>query len=123
MTILLLLKIAIGIAAGIVGAIIGLRRLLLLTIAGVAGFISVNTVTRFYKLLALQLEHFISPQNSIVISIIILALIPLFLLYYLGRELLVRLSITESMSKTVDQILGLGYAVSLYLISLAINLF
>lgn len=115
----LVIMVIIGIGIAVVGGITGLRRLLFLTIAGIAGYAAVSMVRGCHDSLRVWIEnHNLSPENATVISLILLTLTPIILIFSVGRKLLVRISVTESISETVDAILGSGYLLSIYLVGL-----
>ncbi len=103
---------AIGVA--VAGGRIGLRMLLYLTVAFLAGFAAVSMNRAFFSQLSTQFQTVTSQQNANVLSFIILALIPLISIGYLGRRLIVLLNVDEDISDTVNAVLGSGYALAIY---------
>ena len=113
---MLVLQVIIGIAVLVLGSLTGLRKLLCLCIAVIAGFFAFQSVRLFHDRLTFWFESYTTHQNAYVLSLIILAIPPLLIIYTLGRRLMVRLSITEGISSELDAILGGAYAGTLYLI-------
>ena len=115
-----LLMIIIGIGVAVAGGRIGLRALLYISVAFVAGFGSVSAIKGFFGPLSSQLAAITSQENAKVISFIILSLTPLISISYLGRRLIVLLNIDDDIPLMINSILGAGYAVAIYIIVLHI---
>jgi len=119
---MILIKVIIGIAVAVLGARIGLRRLLYITIACIAGFAAVSTVKGLHQKITPIFEHFgINHLNSLIITVILLTLIPIVGLLTFGRRLMVKFAFVESISETIDSILGGGYATTIYMIVLVVT--
>ena len=103
-----------GIGVAVAGGLIGLRALLYISVAGVAGYASVASNAAFFASLTEQFGHAVSPTNAGVISFMILTLLPLISIGYLGRKMIVRLNVAE-IHKVVDAILGTGYMLAIYI--------
>jgi len=112
----LFIRVILWVAIGVLGAKIGLRRLLFLTIAAISGFVAYALIRGFHNGLVLWFLKITHSTNAIIISAILLVLIPVFILYSYGRRLAVRLSITDSISPMINSILGAGYGVTIYII-------
>lgn len=111
-----LVKIFIGFVITIAGGYLGLRILLFISTAFVAGFLSVALTKGFFSQMSSYFESFTSAGNASVLSVFILALPPLLIVGYLGRMLVARLGVIESMSKMVDSVLGAGYFLSIFIV-------
>lgn len=109
-------KVFIGFAVTIAGGYLGLRILLYVSIAFVAGFFSVAFTKGFFSQLSSHFESFTSGANAGILSVLILALPPLLIVGFLGRRLVARLGVIESMSKIVDSVLGAGYFLSIFIV-------
>jgi len=114
----LVIKIIIGIAVAIIGGSIGLRALLYIFVALIAGYASVAMNKSFHIKLRQSLQIFASPTNAAIISAVSLTAIPLLITVYCGRKLVAKLQISESMPPMINSILGSGFALTVYLIAL-----
>ena len=114
----LVIKIIIGIGITLIGGRTGLRALLYISVALIAGYASVAMNKSFHSKLSIALQTFISPTNAAIISAVSLTAIPLLITVYCGRKLVVKLQISESMPPMTNSILGSGLALTVYLIAL-----
>lgn len=115
-----ILEALLGIAICVIGGRIGLRKLLYVTVAALAGFAAVSGSKAFFYPLSYHFSTYTSPANASIISFIILAVIPILLIGYFGRKLIVKLQVTESISPMIDGVLGAGYSLALYIAFLQI---
>ncbi len=118
---MILLKIFGALACSSIGGIIGMRGLLYLTIAFVAGWSSFALNGAFFQPLTDYLEKLTSRPNAMVLSFLVLTLIPLLSVGYLGRRLAVRLALVESIPPLVYACIGGGYLLALYVIILSLT--
>ena len=109
------LKVIVGIMVTVGCSRIGIRRLLYMTVAFIAGYASVSLVKAFCESIASFLEGFLSATNAYVISFIILAIPPLLIIPFLGRKMIIVLKITDDISPVLDSILGAGFGLTIYL--------
>lgn len=105
--------ILIGIGIAVAGGRIGLCALLYLTVAAVAGFVTMAANRAFFVPLSTEFQRMTSQQNANVISFIILALVPLVSIGYMGRKFIVMLKVGD-ISPMVNAILGAGFALTIY---------
>lgn len=110
----LALKIIIGIPVAIICAKIGLRRLLYITLALIAGFMAVSFVKGMFAHTSSYASNFMSRSVAKVLAFLILALIPMLAITYFGRKLIVRIAILETIAPMIDSILGAGFGLTLY---------
>jgi hypothetical protein len=109
-----------GIAAFFIGSFIGLRRLLFFSIVGIACFAVVAFVRGFYLFFTTGLKRVTSHQNAMVLTLLMLTLVPLFIVYQLGRRAMIKLHLTESVSPLVNATLGGGYLLAIYLVIIVV---
>ena len=110
----LAIKIIIGIPVVIICAKIGLRRLLYITIAFIAGFMAVSIVNGMFAHTSSYASNFMSPRVARVLTFLILTLIPMLAITYYGRRVMVHLAILETIAPMIDSILGAGFGLTLY---------
>ena len=116
-----LVKVLLGILIAVAGGHIGLRALLYISIAFAGGFAAVSCNKGFFSALSSKLSVFTAARNADIITFLVLTLVPLMLIVYLGRRLMVRLSILEDISPAIDHILGSAYALTVFLAVLAVT--
>ena len=109
------LKILIGLGLAVLGGKLGLRRLLYISVALVAIFASLSTIRGAYDETVEYFQNFMRLATASVLSFIVLVCSPLLTIIYLGRKLIVRLQVLETMSPMIDTILGVGYIQTVYL--------
>ncbi len=112
---ILVIKITIGICLAVIGGRIGLRRMFIVSIAFVSGFVSVTLVRAFASTVTSMVEVIAPHTTSVIISYLILSIPPLLVIPFFGRKLMIKLGIVEDITTTVDAILGSGYTVALYI--------
>jgi len=110
----LALKIIIGIPVVIICAKIGLRRLLYITLAFIAGFVAVSIVNGMFAHTSSYASNFMSKNVAKVLTFLILTLIPMLAITYFGRRVMVRIAILETIAPMIDSILGAGFGITLY---------
>jgi hypothetical protein len=104
----------------VIGGLIGLRRLLFFTIVAIACFTVVAIVRGFYHFFVTGLKKVTSHQNAMVLTLLMLTLVPLFMVYQLGRRAMIKLRVTESVSPLVNATLGGGYLLAIYLVIIVV---
>jgi len=116
-----ILKILGALACAAIGGRVGMRGLLYLTIAFIAGWSSFALNRAFFQPLADYFEKLTSRSNSMVLSFLFLTLIPLLSIGYLGRRLAVRLALVESIPPLTNAVIGSGFLLAIYMIILSIT--
>jgi hypothetical protein len=117
---ILVIKILIGICLAVIGGRIGLRRMFIISMAFVSGFVSVTFVRAFASTVTSMIEVIASHITSTIISYLVLSIPPLLIIPFYGRKLMVNLGIVEDLSVSLDAIIGAGFTISLYLALLQI---
>ena len=117
---ILVIKILIGICLAVIGGRIGLRRMFIVSMAFVSGFVSVTLVRAFASTVTSMVEVIASHTTSTIISYLVLSVPPLMVIPFYGRKLMVNLGIVEDLSVSVDAIIGAGYTIALYIAVLQI---
>ena len=122
MTVLrIIITVLIGLGLGVFGGKMGLRRLLYLSVALVAIFASLSAIKGAYDETVEYFRNFMRLTTASVLSFILLVFAPLLTVIYLGRKLIVRLQVLETISPMIDTILGVGYIETVFLAVLLIQ--
>ena len=118
---MLAIKAVLGILVAVAGAHLGLRALLYISIALVAGFAAWSTNRGFFYPISSRFALFTTKENATVITFIMLTLVPLLTVGYFGRILITKLKIDKDVpNKTANSILGCGFALTVYIIILCL---
>ena len=119
-----LITLIIGLLFMVGSGFIGLRRLTLISIIFIAGFLSFAAYRGFHSPIAHAVAILgIEPVNAFFISLFIVILVPLFISIYIGVKIVNLLGIIDYISEygsvnvsVVDKIFGSGFGLLIYLI-------
>lgn len=115
-----LIRIILGIAVATMGGRLGLRRLLIVAVAAIAGWLSIVVLQSFHGDMYEFLSRSIRPDAAFVWAGLVLLFGPSLTVLYLGRKALVLLHFTENLAETIDQVMGAGFAVTIYIAFLVV---
>lgn len=111
----------------VIGGILGIRRLGLISLVFIAGFLSFAAYRAFHLTLANSIYTLgFSQVNSFFFSLFFVTLIPFFASFYLGLKIIdfLRLNELESSSdngvNVIDKIFGSGFGLIIFLILFSI---
>ena len=116
----------IGIPVAVVGGWLGIHVLLYITLASGAGYVAYAANRAWFGDLSTMFGTITSDQNAGVIGFAILTLIPLISIGYGGVRFLNKLFPRDYngdvvIPRAVDAVMGVGFALTVYLIMLAIR--
>lgn len=117
----IVLFVLIPIALVVVGAKLGVIRLLSLTLGVLSMLVSIVIVINLYEDLSLFLDNFMSMNIAVIMSVLILILITSPTLFMVIRRISIY-SINSIHSATLDGVLGGIYTLTLYFIMIQIFL-
>jgi hypothetical protein len=116
----LILKILLGIGVAVLGGRLGLRRISLMIIGAVAMFCAYSLVKCYFEPISSAFEEHTYREISVIFTLLLLVVPPVMLLYYLGRNVMVKLSIVHDINPVTDQLLGSALALTVYIAILLI---
>jgi len=116
------LIILMGIGFAVVGGRIGLRSLLYISVAALAGFAAVRANVAFFEPLSLHFMTITSRINAEVVAFVTITMTSTLLVGFLGHKHITAIKIDENIPHLVNAVLGSGYAVSAFLAFVAVKL-
>jgi hypothetical protein len=114
------LKLIISLFMAGLGGKLGFRALMYSTIGALGAFSAYAFSKAWFKGMSSHLEKITASENAKVISLLFLTLVPVCVVTYVGRILIIRLHVTEKLDPLINSVLGAAYLFCVSLIILII---